>query len=61
MPNLSPDEARGFIAEVRKENGGITPENRDFLKKRMPEVLEALQNTRRQLADSIKMYLTLSL
>ena len=60
MPNSSEDEAREFIAEVREDNGGITPEDRVFLIANRPSALRALQKTRRQLADSIKMYHTLS-
>ncbi len=58
MPILSQAEAREFIAEVRENNGGITAEDRDFLVANMPSALRALQKTRRQLADSIKMYST---
>lgn len=60
MPTLSQEEAREFIAEVREDNGGITAEDRDFLVANLPSALRALQKTRRQLADSIKMYSTFS-
>lgn len=58
MPILSQAEAREFIADVREKNGGITAEDRDFLVANRPSALRALQNIRRQLADSIKMYST---
>lgn len=60
MPTLSQEEAREFIAEVREENGGITAEDRDSLAANRPgrSALRALQKTRRQLANSIKMYST---
>ncbi|KAL8930621.1 MAG: hypothetical protein Q9208_000492 [Pyrenodesmia sp. 3 TL-2023] len=54
MPELSQKEARQFIADVREDNGGITAEDRDYLEANRPSVLRALQKTRRQLADSIK-------
>ncbi|KAL8716310.1 MAG: hypothetical protein Q9220_000215 [cf. Caloplaca sp. 1 TL-2023] len=54
MSELTKDEARKFIAEVREANGGLSVEERDFLAEKMPSVLRALRNTRRQLADSIK-------
>ena len=59
MNNPSEEKAREFIAEVREDNGGITAEDRDFLVANRPSALRALQKTRRQLADSIKMYCTL--
>lgn len=55
MPGTSQEDARAFIAEVREDNGGITAEDRDFLLANRPSALRALQKTRRQLADSIKM------
>ena len=59
MPESSREEACKFIAEVRESNGGITDEDRDFLRAHQREsVLRALQKTRRQLADSLKMYCT---
>ncbi|KAL8736556.1 MAG: hypothetical protein Q9181_002384 [Wetmoreana brouardii] len=54
MPEYSQEAARKFIAEVREDNGGITAEDRDFLLANRPSALRALQKTRRQLADSIK-------
>ncbi|KAL8763199.1 MAG: hypothetical protein Q9184_000916 [Pyrenodesmia sp. 2 TL-2023] len=54
MPKLSQKEARQVITDVREGNGGITAKDRDKLKAQMPSVLRASQNTRRQLADSIK-------
>ena len=56
MPKFSQEEAREFIAEVREDNGGITAADRLFLEQHRPSALRALQKTRRQLADSIKMY-----
>ncbi|KAL8701070.1 MAG: hypothetical protein Q9201_005112 [Fulgogasparrea decipioides] len=56
MPESSQEKARKFIAELREGNGGITAEDRDFLLANRPSALRALQMTRRQLADSIKMY-----
>ena len=41
MLTLSQEEARKFIAEVRKKNGGITAEARDYLDANMPDVLQA--------------------
>ena len=58
MPNLSKDEARVVIAEVREDNGGMTAEDRDFLLANRPSALRVLQKTRRQLANSIKAYCT---
>ncbi|KAL8947441.1 MAG: hypothetical protein Q9222_006278 [Ikaeria aurantiellina] len=54
MPEVTQEEARKFIAKIRRANGGISPEDRAVLIEKLPEVLEALQSTRRQLADSIK-------
>ena len=56
MSSPSLEEARAFIADVREDNGGITAEDREFLAANRPSALRALQKTRRQLADSIKMY-----
>ena len=56
MSELSREEARKFIAEVREDNGGISAEDRAFLEKNLPSALRALQNTRRHLAGSIKLY-----
>ena len=55
MSSLSQAEANEIIADVREQNGGITVEDREFLAANRPRALRALQNTRRQLADSIKM------
>ena len=55
MPNLSQKEACEFIAKVREDNGGISQEDREFLEANVPAALRALQSTRKQLAQSIKM------
>ena len=54
MSYLSQEEARQFIAGVREKNGGLTPEDRDYLAANRPSVLRALQNSRRQVANSLK-------
>lgn len=59
MSNLSQEKAREIIKDVRMNNGGITAEDRDRLvASEQSDMLVALQRMRRQLADSIKLYLT---
>ena len=55
MPNLSKEEAREFIAEIREENGGVTAEDRDFIAAERPKFLRAFRNRGRQIANSMKM------
>lgn len=55
MATSSLEAARDFIGQLRKKNGGITEETRKFLEENAKDALEALQNSRRQLADSLKM------
>ena len=54
MSDLSPEEARQYIEERREKNGGIGSEDKEYLENHRPAVLRALKNTRRQLANSIK-------
>ena len=42
-------------AEAAKDNGGITSDRRAFLKREMPDVLEALMGVRRKLAKATQM------
>ncbi|EKG15164.1 hypothetical protein MPH_07610 [Macrophomina phaseolina MS6] len=56
QPDTPPtrEEAQRLIAQVRKENGGISPEHEALLKENCPDVLEALQNVRRKLGSATK-------
>ena len=52
MSDLSPEEAHAFVAKIRSELGGVSAKVRDIAPK---EILDALQSSRRKLANTIKM------
>ena len=54
MSTLSRKQASAIIADVRADNGGISPEDRAATG---GSVLGALENVRRKLAGATKMYL----
>ena len=58
MPDMAENGAREVIANIRKQNGGISASRRAFLQAEMPDVLEALMGVRRQLANATKMYVS---
>ena len=58
MRNVSREEAKLLIASLRRKNGGISAENEAHLIAHVPEVLLALKEARKQLANTIKMYST---
>lgn len=55
-PPLTREDAQKLVAQVRKENGGISPEDEVLLKTNFPDVLEALQHVRRKLGSATKTY-----
>ncbi|KIW01104.1 uncharacterized protein PV09_07391 [Verruconis gallopava] len=54
MPASTEQEARNFINKIRKENGGLTQEQRLRLEKTEPEILEVFDNVRRKLGAASK-------
>ncbi|TGO13902.1 hypothetical protein BTUL_0061g00190 [Botrytis tulipae] len=46
------EKAQKFIDELRRENGGITKEDRQFLKREKPDILRSFDNIRRKLGSS---------
>ncbi|TGO51966.1 hypothetical protein BOTNAR_0339g00020 [Botryotinia narcissicola] len=46
------EKAQKFIDELRRENGGITKEDREFLKREKPDILRSFDNIRRKLGAS---------
>jgi hypothetical protein len=54
MPASSKAEAKRFIDKIRKENGGLTTEQRHRLKQTEPEILEVFDNIRRKLGAATK-------
>ncbi|KAF7958935.1 hypothetical protein EAE96_002461 [Botrytis aclada] len=45
-------KAQEFIDDLRRENGGITKEDREFLKREKPDILKSFDNIRRKLGAS---------
>lgn len=54
MSDVSKEEARIFIDKLREDNGGITREDRDFLKQTKPHILKTIDNIRRKLGASTR-------
>lgn len=55
--NMTQDEIRraaDFIDERRKENGGLTREDREKLSREMPHILDHIANLRRRLGASTR-------
>ena len=55
MAEVSYERAREIIEKIRRDNGGISAERREFLAANMPDVLEAIAGPRRKLARATKM------
>ena len=55
MMDISHERAREVIAKIRRDNGGISAERREYLAANMPDVLEAIAGPRRKLAAATKM------
>jgi len=49
-------DARDFIDELRMTNGGITPEDIEYLKENRPRVLQSIYSMQQQLGASTKLY-----
>ena len=57
MSELSEEEARNLIDDIRKKHGGITAEQRDHaVASDQQDLLDVLHATRRQFAESLEMY-----
>ena len=56
MAAISREEAQQFIDNLRIDNGALTEEDIDFLKRERPRVLRALDTVRRKLGASTKTY-----
>jgi hypothetical protein len=54
MTPSSRAEAKAFIDELRKKNGGLTQEQRERLGREFPDALNVIDNLRRQLGASTK-------
>jgi hypothetical protein len=54
MAFLSRDQARRFIDDLRKKNGGMTAKQREFLQREDPDILEMFENIRRKLGAATK-------
>ena len=52
-------EAQTFIDKLRQDNGGLTPEDREFLERERPGVLHTLNNVRRKLGVATRTYVKL--
>jgi len=48
------EQASSFIDKVRKENGGLTRKQTEFLERHDPDILIAYNNQRRKLGASTK-------
>jgi hypothetical protein len=56
MAHLSSDQARRFIDDLRKKNGGMTARQREFLQREDPDILEMFESIRRKLGAATKTY-----
>jgi hypothetical protein len=56
MEVTSRAEARHFIHEIRKQNGGMSAEQRERMERTEPDVLEMFDNLRRRLGAVTKTY-----
>lgn len=56
MDSSARREARMFIDNLRIDNGGITPDDVEFLKQTRPHLLKSINALRQQLGASTKMY-----
>jgi hypothetical protein len=52
------EEAKRFIDKLRFKNGGLTEEDKDFLRSTRPHILETLEEVREQLGGSTKRYVS---
>jgi hypothetical protein len=56
MPELSEEQARNVIANIRTAKGGISASDREWLlAQQRPQILEGWMNARRMASDTTKL------